>query len=41
MTGYDAIADWYETTLVPSWRADPLLLGLSEDPRAAAIHPLT
>ncbi|MDQ7810369.1 class I SAM-dependent methyltransferase [Amycolatopsis sp. A133] len=24
MTSYDAIADWYETTLVPSWRDDPL-----------------
>jgi SAM-dependent methyltransferase len=27
VTSYDAIADWYETTLVPSWRADPLEFG--------------
>jgi ubiquinone/menaquinone biosynthesis C-methylase UbiE len=27
MTSYDAIADWYETTLVPRWREDPLEFG--------------
>ncbi|MET8999798.1 class I SAM-dependent methyltransferase [Amycolatopsis sp. Hca4] len=27
MTSYDAIADWYETTLVPGWRDDPLEFG--------------
>jgi len=27
MTSYDTIADWYETTLVPSWRTDPLEFG--------------
>ncbi|WP_410565947.1 class I SAM-dependent DNA methyltransferase [Amycolatopsis sp. cmx-4-61] len=27
MSSYDAIADWYETTLVPGWRADPLEFG--------------
>ncbi|SEF21914.1 Methyltransferase domain-containing protein [Amycolatopsis pretoriensis] len=28
MTGYDAIADWYETTFLPGWRDDPLEIGL-------------
>lgn len=27
VSSYDAIADWYETTLVPGWRADPLEFG--------------
>lgn len=27
VTSYDAIADWYETTLVPGWREDPLEFG--------------
>ncbi|EOD66378.1 class I SAM-dependent methyltransferase [Amycolatopsis vancoresmycina] len=27
MTDYDAIADWYETTFVPTWHEDPLEFG--------------